>query len=157
MWKLASGVQTRHGTLHSFIVDSMKAPHVFFMDRLSRSSLSLAAAAAKRGAVVVFEPSSKSDQRFLEEALRLVHIVKYADQRLAEFDGLGRSGNSVRLEIQTLVRMGCGFEAGYRRLAFPNGSICRRSTPRYSLTPAEQETGVPPDCSRRLPEQGSAG
>lgn len=108
-------------TAHSIesIVEGMKAPHVFFMDRLSRSSLSLANTAAKLGAVVVFEPSSKSDQRLLEEALRLAHIVKYANQRLAGFDELGRAGSSVRLEIQTLGSEGLRFRSRLPKARVP--------------------------------------
>jgi sugar/nucleoside kinase (ribokinase family) len=139
------------------IVDSMKAPHVFFMDRLSRSSLTLAAAAAKCGAVVVFEPSSKSDQRFLEEALRLVRIVKYADQRFAEFDELGRSGNSVRLEIQTLGSDGLRF-----RSWLPKARV-----PRWEHLPALDAPVLADTCGAgdwctagllsKIAEQGSAG
>jgi len=139
------------------IVEGMKAPHVFFMDRLSRSSLSLAAAAAKRGAVVVFEPSSKSDQRFFEEALRLAHIVKYADQRLAEFDQLGRSGSSVRLEIQTLGSEGLRF-----RSWLPKARV-----PTWEHLPALEAPVLADTCGSgdwctagllsKIAEQGSAG
>jgi sugar/nucleoside kinase (ribokinase family) len=93
------------------IVKGMNVPRVFFMDRLSRSSLSLAAPAAERGAVVVFEPSSKSDPQLLAEALRLAHIVKYSDQRLTGLGELGESGGSVRLEIQTLGSGGLRFRS----------------------------------------------
>jgi len=89
----------------------MKVPRVFFMDRLSRSSLSLAAAAAERGAVVVFEPSSKSDKRLLTEVLQLAHIVKYSDQRLAGLDEFVGSSGSVLLEIQTLGSDGLRFRS----------------------------------------------
>ncbi|MCI0430199.1 MAG: PfkB family carbohydrate kinase [Rhodospirillales bacterium] len=93
------------------IVEHMTTPRVFFMDRLSRASLILATAAAERGAMVVFEPSAKSDEKLLEEALRLSHIVKYADQRVTGLDDVCRSGSSVRLEIQTLGSHGLRFRS----------------------------------------------
>ena len=136
------------------IVEGMKAPHVFFMDRLSRSSLSLAAAAAKRGAVVVFEPSSKSDQRFFEEALRLAHIVKYADQRLAEFDQLGGIGQFRSLgdpdprfggaSVSKLATEGSRSHMG--AFAGARGAGARRHV-RF------QQRCDTPDCSRRLPSK----
>ena len=56
---------------------------VFFLDRLSRATLTLAAEASARGAVVVFEPSGKSTDKLMAEAIALAHVVKYADHRLA--------------------------------------------------------------------------
>jgi sugar/nucleoside kinase (ribokinase family) len=74
---------------------------VFFLDRLSPAALALAAEAAKIGAVVFFEPSGKSDAKLLREALKLAHVIKYADQRLNSFDELIESSPSLRLEVQT--------------------------------------------------------
>jgi hypothetical protein len=51
---------------------------VFFLDRLCRATLSLAAAASAQGAVVVFEPSSKAATKLMTEAVTLANIVKYA-------------------------------------------------------------------------------
>jgi sugar/nucleoside kinase (ribokinase family) len=83
------------------------APHlsgaaVFFMDRLSRAGLTLGAQAAKQGAVVVFEPSGKSDPKFFQEAIQLAHVVKYSDQRLIAASGAMEAGTNTILEIQTL-------------------------------------------------------
>ncbi len=75
---------------------------VFFMDRLSRAALSLAARASTAGAVVVFEPSGKSDETLFAEALRIAHIVKYADQRLAAAGGAMQGESATLLEVQTL-------------------------------------------------------
>jgi fructokinase len=83
---------------------------VFFMDRLSRSAVTLARHAASKGAVIVFEPSGKPEQALLREALSFVHIVKYSDQRL---DGLARSEADIvgLLEIQTLGRDGLQYRS----------------------------------------------
>lgn len=75
---------------------------VFFMDRLSRASLTLAAEAAQQGAVVMLEPSAKGDPRLMAEALKLAHVVKYADSRLEGLEGVMASDAATVLEIQTL-------------------------------------------------------
>ena len=75
---------------------------VFFLDRLSRGTLALAAEVSARGALVVFEPPSKSTDKLLAEAIAFAHIVKYADHRLAGIRGVMASGSAVLLELQTL-------------------------------------------------------
>lgn len=79
---------------------------VFFMDRLSRAALTLAAKASAEGAVVVFEPSGKADPKMFAEALQLAHIVKYADQRLAAVGGVMDEGTATLVEVQTLGAAG---------------------------------------------------
>lgn len=75
---------------------------VFFMDRLSRAALSLASAASAQGAVIVYEPSAKSDEKLFAEAIQLAHIVKYSDQRLATAGGTMQAESATLLEVQTL-------------------------------------------------------
>ena len=79
---------------------------VFFFDRLSHATLTLAAEASARGAVVVFEPSGKPTDKLTAEALTLAHVVKYADHRLAGIRGVMASGSTVLLEVQTLGDQG---------------------------------------------------
>ena len=88
----------------------MPTTEVFFMDRLSRSALTLAKNAASKGAVVVFEPSGKPDRALLGEALSFVHIVKYSDQRLHRLTD-GEAGSVGFLEIQTLGRDGLRYRS----------------------------------------------
>ncbi len=78
---------------------------VFFLDRLSRATLTLADEASARGAVVVFEPSSKSTE-LMAEAIALAHVVKYADDRVAGIRGGMASGSAALLEVQTLGDQG---------------------------------------------------
>lgn len=85
------------------IVARMLHPSVFFMDRVSRSSLDLARAAATRGALVYFEPSVIGDATLFKRALRLAHVVKYSSDRLRSW---GPHADSVLLEIQTLGERG---------------------------------------------------
>ena len=75
---------------------------VFFLDRLSRGTLALAAEASARGALVVFEPSSKSTDKHMAEAVTLAHVVKYADHRLTGVPGVTGCDSAVLLEVQTL-------------------------------------------------------
>ena len=88
---------------------------VFFLDRLSRGTLTLAAEASARGALVVFEPSSKSTDKLLAEALALAHVVKYADHRLAGIRGAMTSNSAVLLEVQTLGDQGLRYRHALRR------------------------------------------
>jgi fructokinase len=74
---------------------------VFFMDRVSRAALTLAARAAEEGAVVFFEPAGKSDPKLFREAIHLAHIVKYAEQRMSEASSAMERGSSTLLEVQT--------------------------------------------------------
>ena len=84
------------------VAPSLKNAAVFFMDRLSRAALSLAARASADGAIVVFEPSARSDEKFFAEAIRIAHIVKYADQRLAAAGGAMAGDSATLLEVHTL-------------------------------------------------------
>lgn len=82
---------------------------VFFLDRLSRAALTLAKHAADQGALVVFEPSGRSDPKLFDEAVRIAHIVKYADQRLSDAGGTMSDDTATLLEVQTLGSRGLRF------------------------------------------------
>ena len=79
---------------------------VFFLDRLSRATLTLATEASSWGAVVVFEPSSKESDKLMAEAIAIAHVVKYADSRLAGICGVMGENSGVLLEVQTLGGQG---------------------------------------------------
>ena len=64
--------------------------------------MSLAASASAEGAIVVFEPSARSDDKLFAEAIGIAHIVKYADQRLAAVGGAMVGDSAALLEVQTL-------------------------------------------------------
>ncbi|HEX7944060.1 MAG TPA: hypothetical protein VF495_05305, partial [Phenylobacterium sp.] len=64
------------------VLPALANASAFFLDRLSRASLTLAAKAADEGAVVVFEPSGKATPKLMAEALQIAHVVKYSDERL---------------------------------------------------------------------------
>ena len=79
---------------------------VFFLDRLSRATLTLAAEASARGAVVVFEPSANVPNKLMSEAIALAHIVKYADDRIAGISGVMANDSAALLEVRTLGERG---------------------------------------------------
>ena len=79
---------------------------VFFLDRLSRATLTLTAEASARGALVVFEPSGKATEKLMAEAVALAHVVKYADNRLAGIRGVMEDGSATLLEVRTLGERG---------------------------------------------------
>lgn len=88
------------------IKPALSETSVFFLDRLSRATLTLAAEASARGAAVVFEPSGKATDKLMVEAIRLAHIVKYADERLNGLDGVMAEGSPALVEVQTLGEQG---------------------------------------------------
>ncbi|MCQ4634557.1 carbohydrate kinase [Shinella sp. CPCC 100929] len=88
------------------ILPALSQSSVFFLDRVSRAALSLAAEAARSGAIVVFEPSGKSDEKLFSEALHIAHIVKYSDQRLPDAGGTMTGDHATLVEIQTLGSQG---------------------------------------------------
>lgn len=57
---------------------------IFYADRLSGSILSAMRMASTAGAVVFFEPSEIDDERLFEEALGMVSILKYSEDRLGD-------------------------------------------------------------------------
>lgn len=86
---------------------------VFFFDRVSRGTLEIASKAAASGAVVMFEPSGRGDERMFREALALAHVVKYADQRMSDLAEANPSASRI-LEVQTLGAAGLRFRAPRR-------------------------------------------
>ncbi len=82
--------------------EAMGSPKAFFLDRLSPASLQMARVAAKRGAVVVFEPSGRASRRFFTEALALAHVVKYSEERFGSLSDVAGGSRRAFLEIQTL-------------------------------------------------------
>ena len=93
------------GTTAEALTKKLPGSQAFFFDRVSRGSLTLAAEASKRGAVVVFEPSGLGDPALFREAWSKAHIVKYSHDRLRDIADLGLKASdkeNVLLEIETL-------------------------------------------------------
>lgn len=93
-------------TVVEAIAPDLKRANVFFMDRLSRGILNLAALAAESGALVMYEPSGVAQPRLLNEAITLAHVVKYSETRITQVEGLWSRGAATMIEIQTLGERG---------------------------------------------------
>ena len=101
----------------NIIAPNLPGAAVFFMDRLSPAALKLAAKASSEGAVVMFELSSKVDPRLFTEALGVVHIIKYADNRIREVGSAMPRGSATLVEIQTLGAKGLRYRHRFDRRA----------------------------------------
>jgi fructokinase len=64
------------------LIPQLPRSDAFFFDRVSPSTLRLAEHYAARGALIVLEPSSVGDPRLFRDALGLVHVLKFSNERL---------------------------------------------------------------------------
>lgn len=65
------------------VVETQSAPSVYFFDRTSLFSLTLAEKWREAGSLVVFEPSTVGQPQLFARASQLAHIVKFSRDRLA--------------------------------------------------------------------------
>lgn len=91
-----------------FIKEQMESPQVFFVDRVSRSTVEMARHFQKAGSVIYFEPSAACDARLFREMLQLCDVLKYSAQRARSFSELLRH-HKAQLEIETLGEDGLRF------------------------------------------------
>ncbi|MBY0508597.1 MAG: hypothetical protein K2P94_00460, partial [Rhodospirillaceae bacterium] len=91
------------------VAPKLEGASVLFMDRLSRSTLMMAEKASQDGAVVFFEPSGKGDPKLFAEAMKIAHVIKYADQRFASIPEAMSDASSILVEIQTSGSKGLKF------------------------------------------------
>lgn len=93
--------------LSEHVFDGVPAPSVFYFDRVTPVSLTLAEKYRSKGILVVFEPSTvTSDPAQFQRAVSATHILKYADNRFDEFP---YDVSKVALEIKTMGAHGLGF------------------------------------------------
>jgi hypothetical protein len=97
------------------LAEAGSAPALFFFDRVSPAALMLANDFAQLGALVVFEPAGFADHEQFLAALRVAHVVKYANDRMRKFrDVLERAragGGNWILEIETSGKKGLRYRA----------------------------------------------
>lgn len=129
-------------TLASEIQDDLPGASVFYFDRVSEGTLSLAQYYREMGALIVFEPSGLGKENHLRKAISLTHILKYSRQRIS---GLTASlGNIfVPLEIETLG------EKGLRYRKRENARILGkwRHLPAYEVSCLADEAGSGDWCT----------
>ena len=90
------------------IREKVDKPHVFFTDRVSRSTVELARHFRAKGSIVYFEPSGTGDPKLFREMLKHSTVLKYSAQRARSFSDLLRSHNAL-LEIETFGEDGLRF------------------------------------------------
>ena len=76
-------------------------PKVFYIDRVSRSSIDLARHYKEKGALIFFEPSSIGDEKQFKECLLLSDIFKFSNDRIPKFKDIYPE-RQVPVEIETL-------------------------------------------------------
>ncbi len=81
------------GNAHD-VLEKVDAPDVFFFDRTSLFTLSLAETWAAAGTIVVFEPSGLGRPQLFERAVRSSSIVKYSSERGEPFEDLVTSSSA---------------------------------------------------------------
>ena len=89
--------------------------NVFFADRVSPGILMLAEKCALSGAIVMFEPSGIGDEALFERMLRVAHVVKYSNNRIADLPT--EPLKSAYLEVQTLGNGGLRYRSGLAELS----------------------------------------
>ena len=89
------------GAMAGAVVEEIPGTAVFYFDRVSRGTLTLAKHYREQGAFIVFEPSSAADEKLFAEAAATVHLLKYSVERLPDIAYLV-GGQDIPLEVQTL-------------------------------------------------------
>ena len=87
------------------IVKKHPIANVFYFDRVNRAAIELAKINKTNGALVVFEPSSISDIKLFRQALEVSHILKFAYDRIKNYEKLFPI-QQTKLEIITLGKYG---------------------------------------------------
>ncbi len=81
---------------------------VHYFDRVSRSSIELAKIYKDRGALIVFEPTSVSNEKQFLECLEVADILKFANDRLPNYRAKFNKSR-VPLEIETAGKEGLSY------------------------------------------------
>ncbi len=87
-------------------------PAVFFFDRASASAILLAEEMRGRGALIVFEPSSRGVTERTLRAADTAHIVKLSHERRKVLDQAVLAARPAQLQIETLGASGLRYRTG---------------------------------------------
>jgi fructokinase len=87
-------------------------PNVFYFDRLTPGILTLANEYKERGALIIFEPSSIGDKQKFIEAIKIVDILKFSNQRIVNYKEL-YVDSVIPLEIETLGEKGIKYRCNF--------------------------------------------
>jgi len=86
------------------VVEQMRGPAVFFFDRATEATATLAEHFRRNRGMVVFEPSVVGDAEEFNRCVNASHVVKYSVDRIGSLNEADLSG--VLVEIQTMGREG---------------------------------------------------
>lgn len=87
---------------------TVSKPKVFYFDRMAPGVLRLARNMKEAGALVVFEPSSISDETHFRTALGICDVLKFSNERLGHFSDL-KTARGPSLVVETLGTRGLKF------------------------------------------------
>lgn len=118
------------------VLETVRAPDVVFIDRVSPAAVILAETAFQRGSLVYFEPSAKSDQRLVDRILAVAHVLKYSADRAHHFDRPRQP--SVPLEVETLGAAGLR----YRGTLFGPKARAWRTLPSFVVPQLRDAAGA---------------
>ncbi|MCK9918024.1 PfkB family carbohydrate kinase [Microbacteriaceae bacterium K1510] len=90
------------------VIGSTLSPKTLYMDRISPAALRIASWAHQKGALIVFEPSSISDERQFQRAVDLCHVLKFSHDRLGHVRDL-REAQRPKIIIETHAEDGLKF------------------------------------------------
>ena len=123
------------------VINNVEHARVFYFDRVSRGILNLAGHYRKRGALIVFEPSSIGNEKFFREAVALSHILKYSHERIPDTSVVSEEC-LVPLEIQTLGPEGLRYRRANHR-----ASASWRYLPAFQVSDVVDEAGAGDWCT----------
>ena len=115
-------------------------PKIFYLDRVSRSSIDLAKHYKQNGSLIFFEPSSISEEKQFKECLLLADILKFSNDRLPQFKDLYPT-RQVSIEIETLGANGLLYRS------FRNKTDEWRFMPALNIENAMDNAGAGDWCS----------
>ena len=91
----------------SQIERNMPSARIFYFDRVSKSSVTLAKQQRMKGALVIFEPAILSQEQLFKQSLEIAHIVKYSRSQI----DISQFKADIPLEIQTLGAKGVRYRS----------------------------------------------
>jgi fructokinase len=86
--------------------------NVFVFDRASAACLLIAEKVRARGALIVFEPSSRGRPAAVERALELAHVLRYSSERASHLPVAVRRARVGQLQVRSVGKRGVDFRVG---------------------------------------------
>ncbi|MEO5563051.1 MAG: PfkB family carbohydrate kinase [Chitinophagaceae bacterium] len=131
------------------IVSKQDTTKVFYLDRLSRSSVDLAKHYNEKGALIVLEPTSIKEKRLFDECMEVVHILKFSNDRIKNYSEQYPTA-TVAVEIETKGKEGLCYR--YKN------DIAWKNIPAYKIGPVIDAAGAGDWCtSGIIHELGRSG